>query len=302
MSLMKDVDYADKRSFEEEMAELESPTKLRPHTGPRETNHRHFRAERSKNIVEEASIRRAVGVDRVLSGRSTRRRRGFLSPDPDESEGDGRATSGVSHEDGQEANRVGGAAVKTSSLRAPATHISRDRRRIILSPDPDESDDIEEAPNGISHEDGQNVKEVAVETSILRAAAAQVPRKRKRVLSEPEIKTEEQDIIVIEDDVVVKNTGPVATRDTQNAITVVDDDMDEDKKHIVLITNDDEDDIDVKPVAGATEQPSVVNEDMEDMEFEMEKAEIKQAQLQARLEVVQLKQKMAAAKKRKVGK
>lgn len=42
-------------------------------------------------------------------------------------------------------------------------------------------------------------------------------------------------------------------------------------------------------------------DDMEDIGFEMEKAEIKHAQLQARLEVIQLKQKMAALKKRKAG-
>jgi hypothetical protein len=323
---MKDVDYPEKRTFEEEMAATGGlPNTAKPprvRSKKRTENSRLPPSMRPGSGSDDdsdagASTARATdGTFGSVASRSVRRRR--LSPNPDESEGGGEAPGEILHEDALKANEVEDDTVETPIHHAPAAHDSKKQRRVILSPDPDESEGGGEIPDEPSYEDGQEadgVEDDAVATSMLRASATEVSKKRRRCYptlnytpvttivasdqscqhsSEPEIKTEEQDFTLIEDDSLEAYTDRATTEDSgdiKDDITLIEDDSDdEDKKHIVLIEDDEEEDDNLEA------------DDLEDLEFEMEEAEIKQAQLQARLEVVQLKRKMAAMKKRKAGK
>lgn len=158
------------------------------------------------------------------------------------------------------------------------------RRRVIHSPGPDDQDDEEAAfsRDGRTDSDGFVADETLSVTSAYTSAGGMPKRQRRNESPHGQtvVRAEQHVIIMTDDDEpeTEASTIPVQNNNPTN------------KESVTLA----EDDVEA-PSGGEG------SFDIENMEFEVKKAQIKRAQLQAELEEVEVKQKMAAMKKRKAG-
>lgn len=300
---MKDVDYPDKRTLDEEMAATGIDKKLErmrreatktPKEKGRKVQEKQLYLDYSPEMESgteiddksDAEISQTSAQDEPparflgLQSRSLRRRRYILPPDPEHSEVE--ANTLVSRGSSQDLQ------VHSEADQQATRLIEEEERDLSFSPVPEvKVEPASPIEDGITSFHTPTPADQSIDLS-RRAIVASAERSVAST-SGPERQPKDskaQHIIVIDDDdepavrprKIARRAS--ATRDAEATIK-------RKPKHIKL---------------EARQEVVLVEEDvedMEDMEFQVKKAQIKRAQLQAELEELELKQKMAAMKKRK---